>query len=369
MAKKKHKNLHTTAGLSAKKRTFAHRSNGCQHVATRQQSHTNMINRELIRLKVVQLTYAHYQNGDRMVDTAEKELFKSLAKAYDLYLLMLQLVVELGRMAERTYETAVSRANRLGLSEMPSSRFVDNRFITLLSNSEELQDAASAQKLSWTDDVDFVRRLYKRIQASDIYAKWMASADTPTFEAERDLWRRIYKNIIIADEELEQVLEDKSIYWNDDRFIIDTFVLKTINHIEPTMGRHQELLPEYRDEDDREFARRLFRASLLSADSYRNIIAQFLRGWDLSRVALMDLIVMQIAIAEMLTFPQIPLQVTINEYVNIAKVYSTPRSGAYVNGMLDSIARALIADGKLRKTLDTPARETPPSAETAATEA
>ena len=310
-----------------------------------------MINRELIRLKVVQLSYAYYQNGCHQLPTAENDLFTSLSKAYDLYLYMLELMVEITRIAERAYLTAIQRAERLGEAQRPNPRFVNNQFVAQLRVNHQLQDFRENQKKTWANDEDFVRRLYKSVTESQEYQEWMAKTDSPTYAEDRDFWRRLYKAVIVDNEDLDQLLEEKSIFWNDDRFIVDTFVLKTIKHFEKKNGANQELLPEYRDEEDREFARRLFRASMLGADNYRMIISQSLRNWDLERLALMDLIVMQTAIAEMLTFPNIPLTVTINEYVDISKFYSTPRSGGYINGMLDAIARRLIEEGKLKKDL------------------
>ncbi len=310
-----------------------------------------MINRELIRLKVVQLSYAYYQNGSHQLATAENDLFTSLSKAYDLYLYMLELMVEVTRIAERAYLTAIQRAERLGEAQRPNPRFVNNQFVAQLRVNHQLQDFRENQKKTWANDEDFVRRLYKCVTESQEYQEWMAKTDSPSYAEDRDFWRRLYKAVIVDNEDLDQLLEEKSIFWNDDRFIVDTFVLKTIKHFEKKNGANQELLPEYRDEEDREFARRLFRASMLGADNYRMIISQSLRNWDLERLALMDLIVMQTAIAEMLTFPNIPLTVTINEYVDISKFYSTPRSGGYINGMLDAIARRLIEEGKLKKDL------------------
>lgn len=310
-----------------------------------------MINRELIRLKVVQLSYAYYQNGSHQLATAENDLFTSLSKAYDLYLYMLELMVEITRIAERAYLTAIQRAERLGEAQRPNPRFVNNQFVAQLRVNHQLQDFRENQKKTWANDEDFVRRLYKCVTESQEYQEWMAKTDSPSYAEDRDFWRRLYKAVIVDNEDLDQLLEEKSIFWNDDRFIVDTFVLKTIKHFEKKNGANQELLPEYRDEEDREFARRLFRASMLGADNYRMMISQSLRNWDLERLALMDLIVMQTAIAEMLTFPNIPLTVTINEYVDISKFYSTPRSGGYINGMLDAIARRLIEEGKLKKDL------------------
>ena len=148
---------------------------------------------------------------------------------------------------------------------------------------------------------------------------------------------------------LDSVLEEKSLYWNDDKEIVDTFVLKTIKRFEPENNIDQELLPEYKDEEDKDFARKLFRATILNADQYQRYMSETSRNWDFSRLAYMDVVIMQIAIAEMLTFPNIPINVTINEYVDLAKIYSTPKSSGYINGMLDSIARYLINSGILLK--------------------
>ena len=152
-------------------------------------------------------------------------------------------------------------------------------------------------------------------------------------------------------DDLEELLEDDSLYWNDDKEIVDTFVVKTIKRFEEKNGVKQPLLPEYDSEEDREFARKLFRASILKADEFQRYMNEASRNWDFSRLAYMDVVIMQIAIAEMMTFPNIPINVTINEFVDLAKLYSTPRSGSYINGMLDAIARNLIANGKMLKSM------------------
>ena len=308
-----------------------------------------MINRELIRLKVVQQVYVYYMNCDRKLDTAEKDLFTSLSKSYDLYLYMLELMVELNRLAERSYETAMSRYQRIHEGDAPSSRFIDNKFIAQLSSNTQLCDFVDNQKKTWADDEDYVRRLLHRITESDIYVEWMSGTEPTTYDDDRNLWRQLYQKVIAEDEELDAILEEKSLYWNDDRFIVDTFVIKTIRRFEEANGSHQPLLEEYRDEEDREFARRLLRATVLGCDTYRQFIQQTLRNWEIERLAFMDLLIMQTAIAEVVTFPQIPVSVSINEYVEIAKMYSTPKSGAYVNGILDAICRRLTDEGRIRK--------------------
>lgn len=309
-----------------------------------------MINREIIRLKVVQIIYAYYQNGGKNIDTAEKELFFSLAKAYDLYHYLLMLMVEVNRIAERAVETAQNRYNRIHVGEKPSTKFVDNRFIRQLEVNKQLLEFRENQKKSWANEEDFVRSLYKKILETEYYREYMASEES-SYAQDRELWRKIYKNLICNNEDLESLLEDMSLYWNDDKFIVDTFVLKTIKRFEEENGADQELLPEFKDEDDRDFAHRLFRNTLLNADYYRKLVSENTKNWEFNRIALMDLVIMQIALAEIVTFPNIPLSVSLNEYVDIAKIYSTPRSGAYVNGLLDVIAKRLIAEKKITKTI------------------
>lgn len=319
-----------------------------------------MINRELIRIKTIQVAYSYYQKGDNQLDLAEKELRKSLSKAYDLYNCLLQLMVEVHRIAERSYETALNRYHRVHEGVMPSAKFVDNLFINQLESNRQLRDFAEAQS-PWMDDEDFIRRLYNLVIESEAYQEYMKSPAPHVYDSDRELWRRLYKQVFMKCDELDSVLEEKDLFWNDDRFVIDTFVLKTINRFEQKNGSNQELLPEFRDEEDVDFAVRLLRASILGADNYRALINQFLRNWELNRVAFMDLLIMQTALAEIFTFAQIPITVTINEYVNIAKMYSTPQSGRYVNGMLDAMARYLVETGKVQKEMPGRVRPDGPS--------
>ena len=316
-----------------------------------------MINRELIRIKIVQLTYAYYQNGNRNMDNAEKELLFSLAKAYDLYNYLLALIVSVTQEERHRVEIAANRANREG-TEAPSNRFVNNKFAVQLEGNKQLNLFMESQKRRWEDDMEAVRKLCDQIEQSTIYQEYMAS-DDDSYEADREVWRKIYRTLIQENLDLDAVLEEKSLYWNDDKEVVDTFVIKTIKRFDPANGADQELLPEYRDEEDRDFALKLFRSTILNADDYQRYMSESSRNWDFSRLAYMDVVIMQIAIAEMLTFPNIPVTVTINEYVDLAKLYSTPRSGGYINGMLDTIARHLIQIGKMMKTMPEPRQHRP----------
>lgn len=306
-----------------------------------------MINRKLIRVKIVQLTYAYYQNGHHNMDTAEKELLFSLSKAYDLYNYLLGLIVAITQEERRRVDIATRRAEREG-TETPSQRFAFNKFATQLEENKQLNLFMEDKKMSWENDVEAVRKLCDQIEQSPLYQEYMMS-DAEDYETDRELWRRIYRTLIQGNEDLDAILEEKSLYWNDDKEIVDTFVLKTIKRFDPANKADQELLPEYDDTEDREYALKLFRSTILNADTYQRYMSETSRNWNFSRLAYMDVVLMQIAIAEMLTFPNMPISVTINEYVDLAKLYSTPKSGGYINGMLDAIARHLVDTGRLLK--------------------
>ena len=307
-----------------------------------------MINRVLIRLKIVQIVYAYYQNGGKNLDTAEKELFFSLSKAYDLYNYLLLLMVEVTKQANKRLNAAKNKLVPTKEELFPNTKFVENRFIAQLEVNKQLLEFSNNQKKTWENEADFVKTLCDKILESDIYKEYMAS-ETSSYEEDRELWRKLYKNIIFNNIELDQVLEDQSLYWNDDKEIVDTFVLKTIKRFDEKNGAKQELLPEFKDEEDQDFARRLFRRTILNADYYRHLISENTKNWDLDRVAFMDVVIMQIALAEILSFPNIPVSVSLNEYVEIANLYSTPKSGGFINGTLDGIVNSLKKENKLTK--------------------
>ena len=308
-----------------------------------------MINRELIRIKVVQLSYAYYQNGSKNIDTAEKELMFSLSKAYDMYNYLLALIVGITREARRHVEVAEARAKREG-TPLPSTKFIYNRFALQLEQNKMLNDFMETQKKSWDDQPEFLKKIYLQITESQIYKDYMDSADDD-YQADRELWRKLYRTLIQDNVDLDALLEEQSLYWNDDKEVVDTFVLKTIKRFEEKNSASQELLPEYDSDEDKDYARKLFRATILNGEEYQHYMSEASRNWDFSRLAYMDIVIMQIAIAEMMTFPSIPISVTINEFVELAKLYSTPRSAGYINGMLDAIARHLVNSGKLLKQL------------------
>ena len=299
-------------------------------------------------MKVVQILYAYYQNGGKTVEAAEKELFYSLSKAYDLYQYLLLLMVEVTRFAERRIDNRRHKLRPTYEDLNPNTRFVDNAFVAQLAQNKQLEEYAANQKRSWDDVSDFVKRLFERMEQSKAYQEYMAK-EALTYEDDRELWRKLYRTEIAQNEEIDELLEEQSLYWNDDKAIVDTFVLKTIKRFEPENGAEQELMPEYKDEEDKEFARRLFRNAIAGAEAYRKLMENNAKNWDMERFAFMDILIMQVALAEICTFPSIPTPVSLNEYVEVAKMYSTPKSGSFINGMLDGIVNQLKKENKLNK--------------------
>lgn len=308
-----------------------------------------MINRVLIRSKVLQLVYSYCLNNNKSLENLEKELDYSLNKAYDLYNYLLLLMPAVTAYARRKIELGKRKLKPTPEELEPNTKFIDNRFIEQLENNLQLQDFVKKQKKSWDNSPEMIKSLFELISSSDIYKEYMASEDN-SYEADRELWRKIYKTIICNNNNLNSYLEEQSLYWNDDKDIVDTFVLKTIKRFtKDTLPAEKVILPEYKDEDDRKYAMSLLARSIVNMDYYRELISKNVKNWNIERVAFMDVIIMQIAVAELLSFPSIPISVTLNEYVDLAKVFSTPKSGSFVNGTLEGIVNQLKNDGILTK--------------------
>jgi N utilization substance protein B len=292
--------------------------------------------------------YAYYQNGSKNLDSAEKELFFSLSKAYDLYQYLLLLMVAVTEYAQKRLVAGRQKIAPTREELTPNTKFVENAFIAQLETNKMLREFTDTQKKTWDNHPEYVKELYEQIVASDVYRDYMAEPER-TYAADRELWRKLYKTLVENNESLDQLLDDESLYWNDVKVIVDTFVLKTIKRFDPKNGANQPLLSEFKDDEDKEYARRLFRRTILNGDEYRHLMAENTKNWDLERIAFMDIVIMQCALAEVTSFPNIPISVTLNEYVEIAKLYSTVKSGAFINGMLDAIITQLIDGGKLLK--------------------
>ena len=298
-----------------------------------------MINRALIRLKVVQLVYAYYHNEGKATEVALKELDYSLNKSYDLYLTLLAFLIEIRDIAQRKSELRARNSAHASVGGC-DAMLAANLFLNQLACNKTILAWQKNQKFTWASEDAFVKRIYTKWMDDEVFAAY-ADRTNHDYEDDRELVRKLYKNHVVNNEDFTPILEDLSLYWNDDKDIIDSFVLKTIKRFDPENGEEQPLLPAYNTEEDHEFACRLFTTTIERCDELRTMMAEYSKNWDISRMAFMDIIIIQIALAEVIAFPTIPLNVTFNEYIDIAKVYSTPNSYKYVNGMLNNITRHL----------------------------
>jgi N utilization substance protein B len=278
---------------------------------------------------------------------AENELLFSLRKSYDLYHYFLLLILELTNHHERMLDNRKHKYMPTYEELHPDMRLVNNRFVKQLSLNEDLQHYIKEYKISWNNDQDFLKSTLDMLLSSDLYAQYIANPDD-SFEIDREFWRAAFKKLILENEFVIDFLEDKSIFWNDDMEIIGTFILKTIKRFREE-GSKQMLLPMFKDEEDRLFAVKLFRESLLHGVEIRERISRHMRNWETERVANIDMVIMQVAVAEILTFPSIPVRVSLNEYIDTAKYYSTPKSGVFINGILDAVVDELKKENRLFK--------------------
>lgn len=307
-----------------------------------------MINRVLIRIRVVQILFAAYQGDNRDLKKAENDLLFSLQKSYDLYFYLLLLMTELTDAFAHRIDVKKSKLLPSQEDINPNIQLRENSFIAQLKTNKQMTDYLNDRPMSWNENDSFIRNLLEKILDSDIYAEYLNN-QTRTYESDREFWRKVFKQIICNTEELYTLLEDESLFWNDDIEIVESFVLKTIKRFNQEEGIDQELLPMFKDDSDKEFAVKLLRESMLNAKEYRALIDKYTKNWESERIAIMDMIIMQIAIAELLNFPSIPVNVTMNEYIDIAKAYSTNKSAAFINGILDSIVKELQASGRIIK--------------------
>ena len=307
-----------------------------------------MINRVLIRIRVVQILFSCFQDETTNLKKAENELMFSLQKSYDLYFYLLSLMLELTSTYEQKIDARRSKLLPTEEDIKPNTKLLDNKFIKQLSLNKELEKYLTDRPFSWSEHDAFIRKILDAILNSDIYKEYIED-ESNTYDIDRELWRKIFKHVICADEDLYTLLEDESLYWNDDIEIVESFVLKTIKRFEEENGASQKLLPMFKDDSDREFAVKLFRESLLNGKEYRGLIDKYTKNWESERIALMDMVVMQIAIAEIMTFPSIPISVTLNEYIDISKSYSTVKSASFINGILDAIVKELKEEKKIIK--------------------
>lgn len=308
-----------------------------------------MISRRLLRIKILHILYAYFSNSDQSINKHEKELFFSIDKSYDLYHYLLLLLIEIRKEAEEKID--ISRQKRIPTFEdlNPNTKLIDNKIINGIWNNESFTNYLTRNKINWANYPELGKRLFKDLQNAAFFQSYMKSRES-SFNEDKKFVIDFYEQIIANHELLYQLLEEKSIYWNDDVEFIISMVIKTIQKMKPQHGNYASLLPLFKNEDDQNFTKILFRKSILNHEDYRELIEKHLKNWDIDRIAFIDIVIMIMAIAEVIEFPSIPIKVTMNEYIELAKFYSTTKSNIFVNGILDKIFHQLKEEKKIQKT-------------------
>ena len=306
-----------------------------------------MLNRRHIRIKVLQAFYAFFQSNNEDVLKGEKELFHSIEKIYDLYVFILMLFPSLKRQALIQIEEAKRSEYLRQDIHILKTGFIDNQLVDLIEQSKVLQKISKDRKINWEGDVenDLTKKIFKEVYQTDYYKNLLQSEST-SFNDDKDALVQLYKKEICNLEKLHHFFDEKSIYWQDDLDHVSSMILKTLKSI--TKDQELEILPLWK-EDEYEFTQNLFRKAVLQKEENDALLQTYSKNWEKERLATMDSLLMNLAMTEALEFSSIPIKVTLNEYIEISKFYSTPKSNSFINGILDRIFEDYKKDGKLVK--------------------
>lgn len=306
-----------------------------------------MISRRLLRIKALKALYAHLKSESDSLMASEKTLVASINKTYDLYFQMLSLIVEVARYADERQQAAMQKKLPTYEDLNPNRKFVENSVIHLIAESDSVNDYLAAHKLSWARYPELIKALYLQLEQSGYYKKYMTSQER-SFREDLALVTDFYTNELESSEMLEEVLDEQSILWNDDLGFALIMVTRTLSNMRPS-HRDVKVLPKFKSEEDLDFAMELFEKAAVNYDSNLEVIEQFTRNWDIERIAFMDNVIMVTAMAELVSFSSIPVKVTLDEYIEIAKYYSTASSSTFINGVLDKVVTTLTEEGRINK--------------------
>lgn len=314
-----------------------------------------MINRTMVRTRVVQTLFAYYKDGDKTPGTARKELRKSFADTYDLYFMLLAFMNELTAYAQQQLEEQSARARATHASWVPNKRFVQNRFARQIFDNRALRARMAEQNLSWDAGIPAVHEVYKQLVESDFYKQYM-EADACTYEDDKRVWRQIYQNLLVDNDALSDALDEMEVVldksnWTVDADIVISYVIKTIKRFKEDSTPETPLLEMFDSEEELTFATQLLEFALADHAKSEERINSHLKGWDADRIAYMDRVLVETALAEIIHFDDIALTVSMNEYIELAKTYSGDKSYMFLNGILTEIIRDLRNEGDMFKAL------------------
>jgi len=308
-----------------------------------------LLNRRHIRIKVLQALYAYQQSENNTIIKGEKELFHSLDNIHELYFRLLSIFGELRHQAELRIEENRNKLRPSKEDLNPNLRFLDNKVLTLLSKSQTISAHAKLYKINWSQEEVMLRKLFTSLSLAPEYLEYMDS-DSTNFDDDREILIKLFRKYIANYSSLQDYLNELSIYWQDDLDLVCVMIIKTLKTLKSTDNEFFEVMPLYKDEeDDTEFSKLLFSQSVRNQESHFAAIDAKAGNWELERIALMDRLIMNMALTEAKQFSGIPLKVTLNEYIEISKFYSTPKSNGFINGILDKLFAEMKADGSINK--------------------
>ncbi len=306
-----------------------------------------MINRRHIRVKVMQSVYALLQSHNDDIIREEKFLKHSILKMFDLYVLNLQLLIEVQKLAAKKMALSKKKILATEADLKPNTKFIDNQLINAFAESVSVEGYVELNNLNnWEENDEYVKIIFEELQNSDLYKKYLATEES-SFKTDKNFVVDFFKEIIAPNEKLAEYFEDKMISWVDDIPFVNTWVVKTLSK-QKASGLFV-LGSLYKDKDDEEFVSNLFRKTVLKQADYEQVIADKTPNWETDRIAEIDMILIKMSISEFMNFPSIPTRVTINEYIEISKDYSTEKSSYFINGVLDKISKEFIAENKIVK--------------------
>lgn len=308
-----------------------------------------MLSRRHLRVKVMQAIYAFLQGDNNDLAKGEKELLKAINKIYDLYIYILLLLPELVDFGKARIDERKQKRIPNPEDLNPNTRFVDNPLLAKLSNNNALRREAEVRKLSWADEPELIKKIYNSIVDNEEFSAYMNNEDK-SYVTEQKFVQSVFKKYVATEERLHSLFEDKSIYWVDDLEFINSMVVKTLGLLNEQANENTPLLPLLKDDDDRRFMLDLFHKTIIHEKEYDELIKPKLQNWEMERVAFMDVLLMKMAISEFLNFPTVPTKVSMNEYIEISKDYSTPQSKVFINGILDKLLADFKREDKIQKT-------------------
>ncbi len=306
-----------------------------------------MLNRRLLRVKVMQILYAHYQHSEISINNSEKELFHSISKSLDLYYLYILLILDVRDYAIGRIEYGKSKKLASTEELKPNTRFVTNKVLSKLAESPDVLKYMEQNGNNWVNYKEVIKGLYVEILESKQYKDYLITEES-SFELDKKFVTKLFEKVIAYYEPIYPTFEEQSIYWNDEIEFVLSMVVKTVKGMEKEAP--VKLLGAFKDDDDEDFVKRLFRKAAVNHQDYVLLIKKHSKNWDIERVAFLDVVLMQLALAELVEFPNIPIKVTMNEYIEIAKHYSTEKSGQFINGILDKVILELTDSKQIKKT-------------------